>query len=586
MSSPATMSENPNAIFRSLFASRAISINHIGYERFEAKRAIACLADGPEIVSCRLIDAATGAVLLTACLLGKAGPVANWQGQSYQSIDFSDCTSVCTAKLEAMDSAGEVLASAPFVIGDKVLVGELPTVILSYFQNQRCDWIYAEADRSIPFVGSKVNEKADVHGGWYDASGDVSKYLSHLSYANYMNPQQTPMVVWALLRSAESNSVDDILRSGLQTEALWGADFLVRMCRPDGTFCMIVFDKWSGDPMQREICSYSTQKGYKHDTWEAGMRQGGGMAIAALARASRLQKNGSYTTRDYLAVAERGYANLKAHGLSYLDDGKENIIDDYCGLIAAIELSQASPKELYRADAAARAEQLLKRMSSGHGRDGWWRSGDDDNRPFTHAAEEGLPLLALALYVPLASPELGEKIRRTLGRAVAHLLSVTTEVPNPFSYPRHFVRQPDGSVGTQFFYSHVNESGYWWQGENARLASLACAIRAIEPLVDLPAEARALPSRYLSWILGANPFHSSMVQGFGRNASTYSIAKIGHPRGGICNGITAGLNDETAIAFCETEDVMHSWRWSELWIPHAAWFLLALTEYGNNGASQ
>ena len=36
-------------------------------------------------------------------------------------------------------------------------------------------------------------KRADLHGGWYDASGDVSKYLSHLSYANYMNPQQTPL---------------------------------------------------------------------------------------------------------------------------------------------------------------------------------------------------------------------------------------------------------------------------------------------------------------------------------------------------------------------------------------------------------
>ena len=43
----------------------------------------------------------------------------------------------------------------------------------------------------------------DVHGGWYDASGDVSKYLSHLSYANYLNPQQTPLAVWGLLEAAD-----------------------------------------------------------------------------------------------------------------------------------------------------------------------------------------------------------------------------------------------------------------------------------------------------------------------------------------------------------------------------------------------
>ena len=43
--------------------------------------------------------------------------------------------------------------------------------------------------------------RVDVHGGWYDASGDVSKYLSHLSEANYMNPQQSPMAVWVFLEA-------------------------------------------------------------------------------------------------------------------------------------------------------------------------------------------------------------------------------------------------------------------------------------------------------------------------------------------------------------------------------------------------
>ena len=77
----------------------------------------------------------------------------------------------------------------------------------------------------------------DVHGGWFDASGDVSKYFSHLSYANYYNPQQTPMAVWAMLEAAEL--LDGIkskrlegLRPRLEEEALYGADFLVRMQDP------------------------------------------------------------------------------------------------------------------------------------------------------------------------------------------------------------------------------------------------------------------------------------------------------------------------------------------------------------------
>ncbi|MDC7235168.1 MAG: hypothetical protein PQJ58_18180, partial [Spirochaetales bacterium] len=53
-----------------------------------------------------------------------------------------------------------------------------------------------EADARAPVWGTE--ERRDVSGGWYDASGDTSKYLSHLSYAGRMSPQQTPLVVWVL----------------------------------------------------------------------------------------------------------------------------------------------------------------------------------------------------------------------------------------------------------------------------------------------------------------------------------------------------------------------------------------------------
>ena len=49
--------------------------------------------------------------------------------------------------------------------------------------------------------------------------------------------------------------------------------------------------------------------------------------------------------------------------------------------------------------------------------------------------------------------------------------------------------------------------------------------------------------------------------------------------GGICNGITAGLEDENDIAFHTSDNTPgldDNWRWGEQWLPHAAWFLLAV----------
>ena len=126
--------------------------------------------------------------------------------------------------------------------------------------------------------------------GWFDASGDYSKYLSHLSYANFMNPQQTPLVTWTLLAGRDAIPPQSKwLDERIVDEALHGADFLVRMQAPEGFFYVTVFDRWSKDEHQREICSYATQKGIKSADYQAGFRQGGGLAgcanRAALSRA-------------------------------------------------------------------------------------------------------------------------------------------------------------------------------------------------------------------------------------------------------------------------------------------------------------
>ncbi|WP_431242320.1 hypothetical protein ACQ9BO_20960 [Flavobacterium sp. P21] len=51
-------------------------------------------------------------------------------------------------------------------------------------------------------------------------------------------------------------------------------------------------------------------------------------------------------------------------------------------------------------------------------------------------------------------------------------LSVTNNTSNPFGYARQSFLF-NGQVKDGFFIPHENETGWWWQGENARLASLA-----------------------------------------------------------------------------------------------------------------
>ena len=244
-----------------------------------------------------------------------------------------------------------------------------------------------------------------MHGGWYDASGDVSKYLSHLSYANYLNPQQTPMVVWSLLKCREllapRQDIDGVnLCKRLNDEALHGADFLCRMQDESGFFYMTLFDKWSKDPAQRELCAYATQQGLKSTSWQAGFRQGGGMAIAALARAARESVSGDVDASRYAEAARRGYLHLREHNLAYLDDGVENIIDDYCALLAAIELTRTLGSE-WLAEARVRADRLCARQHPHPELGHYWSANEDGSRPYYHAAEAGLPVLALLEYLAI-----------------------------------------------------------------------------------------------------------------------------------------------------------------------------------------
>ena len=80
-------------------------------------------------------------------------------------------------------------------------------------------------------------------------------------------------------------------------------------------------------------------------------------------------------------------------------------------------------------------------------------------------------------------------------------------------------------------------------------------------------------------VKGRNPVNACMLAGQGINNPEYTA---GYPnaQGGICNGITAGFDDEADIAFIPEEykeRLDQNWRWGEQWIPHAAWFALAIT---------
>lgn len=700
-----------------LEAAPSIRVNGLGYESKAPKIAVAQDASAPAVTSFEILDA-TKTVVHTGTP-GTALSVPGWTGMQFQTLDFSGFSDTGLFTLRTMPSG---TVSDTFRIGDARLFRTGAKAVVGFFNGMRNT---SADDHAIGYFGQASRGKHDVYGGWNDATGDQGKYISHLSFANFMNPQQIPMVVWSLLRSRElagsrANGIDFV------DEALWGADYLLRILDKDGYFYINVFNEgWSlGNP--RTICAWVTSAGTSTSDYQAAWREGGGMSIAALALASRLPTHGDSTSAQYLAGAERGYAHLSASKGKWADDGRENLIDHTTALLAATELAMASGKESYRAAAAARVDSILARQRS----EGWFFA-DSGNRPWYHAVDEGLPVVALVRYLSLdtASPR-ADRVRAGIAANLAWYKSITHEVANPFSYPRMWVpmvattpsgvsnlargkrawastvekggteaaNAVDGSATTRwssilqdstgwlavdlganylldsvavlweaaypkkyviqtstdsvnwttratdstatgagrrslklpehpsaryvrmkgmlrsspyycysmyeleaygtldappveqkigktaFFMPHENETGYWWQGENARIASMATSFilgtQAIAPSWRLNADdtISRMAVSALDWITGSNPKGISFLHGFGpNNPPGYRGAE--NVVGGIANGITSSYDSSDAPEFMHFSDPSdwQNWRWVEQWLPHDAWYLLGIS---------
>ena len=584
------------------FGQVRVFVDQVGYEALAPKRAIVATPEQTPGVFV-LIDTDSGTTVFQGHLR-PSGTVDAWGTQPLWTADFTAWQKTGHYALRVHTAAGDATSCA-FEISDNILERNTLSNVVFYFKGQRASGDLDAADRHLQLPGDQ-HEFVDVHGGWYDATGDYGIYLSHQNPTSYFNPQQTPLVVWSLLQSyrvLEARKDDDFTEyeRRMLAEGLYGADFLVRIKRPDGSFYQMISapgigklakDRVIGNPNWRTQIKLSptdptgrmSQAEGPH-AYEASFRAGGGMAIAALALASSMPIDGEIPRSEYLRTAEVAFEFLTAHNRELLNDGVENILDDYCALMAATELYSATHQEAYRGAADARAAKLMARLTTEGSWHDYWRA-DGGTRPFFHPSDAGLPVISLLAYLKIAPDAIRPKVLETVERSLRFELSVSAEVNNPFGYARQLVRT-EGKVRTAFFFPHDTEAAPWWQGENARLASLAAAARMATPLFggkpEFQAQLRAYAWDQLHWILGRNPFDASMLMGSGHGYAPYMFFrsyKYTAAPGGIMNGITAGLDNEDGIAFNLGYAVTgkdEDWRWTEQWLPHAAWYLYALS---------
>ena len=561
----------------------AVLVAHLGYDSAAGKHALLATLSRAEPSHARLVRDDGWAMDLK---LADAQSVAGWSATAYRCLRFDDVTELGSYRVEAVVD-GRELCSAPFRIGEHVLQETVVADITAYFRSARSSGEIDRKDRRARFYGDESGREVDARGGWLDASGDYSKFLSHLTYTRMMSPQQIPLAAWALSRAADElrgahPGFVTSQHARLRDEALHGADFLVRFQSSEGYFYTGIFDALT-KVLEERVITAPLQDSVRTQRWQAAYRHGGGMAIAALARAATLDDDGEFSSEEYWAAAVRGFEHLEVHNAEYLFDGCESVIDDYCALMAAAELVRGGRRRgvdvaHFEQAGRDRIRLLLGRRRIDEAGIGYL-VGDSTGAPYFHAAEPGLPIVALILAAEQL-PDAALPARRLASSLLADLAARTDAVPNPFGYPRQRIQPVGGASRDAFFYPHENETGYWWQGENAGLASLAYAAILGARLDEVAPELRhrllRLADDSLGWVGGLNPFDSCMLRGRGANNPEYPGVFQNSP-GGIVNGITSGFHDEEAIALLpdDAPDGEH-WRWAEQWIPHTAWFVLAV----------
>jgi hypothetical protein len=577
--------------------------NHVGYEFDKPKHAILVAESKITVDGFKLMDAESGKVVFT----GKAaysGPVDKWKHWQFYTIDFSSFNTIGNYKL-VITLPQKTVSSFPFAIGKNLLEQKTISEVVYYFKGQRSSGLLDRADRTLTLSG-KGKDTIDMHGGWYDATGDYGKHLSHLSFSVYFNPQQISLTDWSLFKTYEllnARTGTDYRQFNrrILDEAMYGADYLVRLQVKDGSFYRSVGAPGPGKlPKDRVVQpdegSYRIKVNKNQSftktieqkslrSYLASYRSGGGLAIASLAMASAYPTSGEFRNADYLKAAENAFVFLEKQNAVIDYDGKENILDDYCALAAATELYKTTHKDVYKTAAVQRADNLIARLAAWDKYKNYWRA-DDKDRPYFHPSDAGMPVVSLLEFYPLASEAMQQKIKAAVKSSLQFELGITHEVNNPFGYSRQLVQDTLGNRRSTFFFPHGSDASPWWQGENARLSSIATAAKMAAALFkdDKPFhdQLQSFALDQLNWILGLNPFDASMLQGTGHNNPAYGFFgtfEYTNAPGGIVNGITSGFEDEHDIDFNIPYAVSgkdSDWRWAEQWLPHAAWYLLAV----------
>ena len=170
-----------------------ILMNQIGYDSQCSKKAIFQTDEGTQVKGFRILEEQSGKEVFSGSA-AKSDPVARWNKGDFWTMDFSEFAPNADKNyscfyLIAVDTDKGTVVSSPFEVYANVIEYSTISSVVYYFKSQRATGEWEVIDRNIGFDGPREG-RVDVHGGWFDATGDVGVHFTHQSHTTYFNPQQ------------------------------------------------------------------------------------------------------------------------------------------------------------------------------------------------------------------------------------------------------------------------------------------------------------------------------------------------------------------------------------------------------------
>lgn len=206
-----------------------IRINQVGYLPDDIKVAVLISSEQKTSGSFKVIDAATGKVVLKS--KGVAADASKWALQSAWRLDFSAVTAEGNYYIESNG------AKSPILHIDSNCYDGMADRLMIYMRQQRCgdnpfhNRLCHQNDGYVVYHPTKNGQHIDVRGGWHDAN-DCLQYMTtsstsiyHMAFAyKFTEDKSIFKDEFDAAARPGANGIPDIV-----DEVMWGLDWLDRM---------------------------------------------------------------------------------------------------------------------------------------------------------------------------------------------------------------------------------------------------------------------------------------------------------------------------------------------------------------------